>query len=519
MELIMNDIHMDVAKKETTTQLTVEGDINLAEQMPDLECILLKEEKLQLKEAKCSPDHVLVTGNLCLQLLYGTFEEEEKLAKLTGTIPLEETVYLEGIDSADTVDISYRMEEVSVHIVNSRKISVKGVVTLQLKTDGIQTFRAAVDVQGAGASGLEYRSQQLDVTELAVACKDVCHIHQEISIPGGLPNIYRLIWSDVQLSGVDFRPLTDQLMVTGEMNLFILFENEQEDDNISFYETVVPFSQMVDVADCEEGMIADIIWEMGQKDVEVRPDFDGEQRVLSVDIQALMNIKLYKDNRVSLLSDVYSTKGEILLEEKTGSFQKVLLKNSAKSRMKELIELDRDKHILQLIHSQGEAILEDVMITEDGATLTGVLSISCFYVTSDDQMPYASVTKEFPFYYLLEARGIQKASSVNVRVQMTQLSISMPDQMHLEAAILIEVSGLFLEEIDQSIITDIREEPFDKEVMKALPTLAVYVVQPGDSLWQIGRKYYTSVDQIKRLNGLGEDEIIPGQKLIICKEM
>ncbi len=42
-----------------------------------------------------------------------------------------------------------------------------------------------------------------------------------------------------------------------------------------------------------------------------------------------------------------------------------------------------------------------------------------------------------------------------------------------------------------------------------------YVVQPGDSLWLISRKYNTTVDALKRLNGLTSDLIMVGQVLRI----
>jgi len=40
-----------------------------------------------------------------------------------------------------------------------------------------------------------------------------------------------------------------------------------------------------------------------------------------------------------------------------------------------------------------------------------------------------------------------------------------------------------------------------------------YIVQTGDSLWSIGQKFSTTVDVIKKLNGLISDVIYPGQQL------
>ena len=48
-------------------------------------------------------------------------------------------------------------------------------------------------------------------------------------------------------------------------------------------------------------------------------------------------------------------------------------------------------------------------------------------------------------------------------------------------------------------------------------SLVIYFVKEGDTLWQIGRKYYVSVDKIKEVNQLTSEDITPGDKLLIVK--
>lgn len=43
----------------------------------------------------------------------------------------------------------------------------------------------------------------------------------------------------------------------------------------------------------------------------------------------------------------------------------------------------------------------------------------------------------------------------------------------------------------------------------------VYNIQTGDSLWGISRKFNTTVEAIKELNGLSNDTIVAGRTLII----
>jgi LysM repeat protein len=44
------------------------------------------------------------------------------------------------------------------------------------------------------------------------------------------------------------------------------------------------------------------------------------------------------------------------------------------------------------------------------------------------------------------------------------------------------------------------------------------VVKAGESLYQIGKKYGTSIEELRRLNQLKPGQVIhPGQKLVVSK--
>ncbi|MGQ9779377.1 MAG: DUF3794 and LysM peptidoglycan-binding domain-containing protein [Bacillota bacterium] len=50
------------------------------------------------------------------------------------------------------------------------------------------------------------------------------------------------------------------------------------------------------------------------------------------------------------------------------------------------------------------------------------------------------------------------------------------------------------------------------------PSMLFYVVQPGETLWEVARRYTTTVEALVRVNGLAEaDAVAPGTKLLIPK--
>ena len=46
-----------------------------------------------------------------------------------------------------------------------------------------------------------------------------------------------------------------------------------------------------------------------------------------------------------------------------------------------------------------------------------------------------------------------------------------------------------------------------------------YVVKPGEELWDIAKQFYTTSEAIAETNQLEEETLVPGQILLIMKEM
>ena len=73
--------------------------------------------------------------------------------------------------------------------------------------------------------------------------------------------------------------------------------------------------------------------------------------------------------------------------------------------------------------------------------------------------------------------------------------------------------------MEENIISEISLKDLDPEKLKDLPGIVGYIVKEGDTLWQIGKKYYVSIQQLKELNELNTPEVKAGDKLLIVKTL
>ena len=101
-------------------------------------------------------------------------------------------------------------------------------------------------------------------------------------------------------------------------------------------------------------MIPDIRYCISGRNFEVRPDFDGEERGFSMELVLDLCIKLYEEEKVSILSDVYGTEKDVEADVKKGTFRRILVRNNGTCRLNEKIHTEGNPQILQLIHSEGE---------------------------------------------------------------------------------------------------------------------------------------------------------------------
>ena len=69
------------------------------------------------------------------------------------------------------------------------------------------------------------------------------------------------------------------------------------------------------------------------------------------------------------------------------------------------------------------------------------------------------------------------------------------------------------------MITGATVTPMDLQKLQELPGIVGYIVQPDDTLWDIAKKFHTTVGTIISTNELADDQVKRGQRLLLVKEI
>lgn len=516
MDLVKKNIHMDHTKASTVTQLTFDEDMNLPESKPDCNEICFSRGAIETTDVKPFMDEVRVAGNLCYCILYHTEESGCSLVRLEGRVPFEEKIHLEGVRPSDLVQVNGDVEDLTVGMINSRKLNIRSVVTLGLRTDELYDEEITIGIHAK--EPVEYRRSMMDIAQIVIHKKDIFRLREEFPLPANYPNVFQILWNDVTLKDVEFKLMNGRLALQGEARAFILYEAEGDAHDILFFERTIPFSGMIDCQGCREDQMPDIRYRIGQKDFMIRPDEDGEERSIGLEMVLEMNINVYEEEQAEIITDIYGVGCEVNSKCKDTSLQRALGRVNGKLKVIEKVKVrGKSGGILQVMHSEGNVYVEETQNTPEGLEVSGILSVRILFITGEDSMPYSSVEEQIPFQYTLELPGLEKTDISNVQANVEQLQIQLIDGEEMEVKAGLDFQTMAFRPVPVELVEEIETASLDTESWSMLPGMVIYVVKPGDTLWNIGKRYYIPVAQIKSLNNLDSDMIKIGQKLFLVK--
>ena len=199
MELLKKNIRMTWQKAKAVTQITLEEDRNVPDSRPDTESIIQTKGVVRLEEVKSSQGQIHIVGYLEVHILYTAENEAHTLHRLETKLPFDEMLNMEEAQAGDSIDLEKEIEDLNVHLINSRKLSIQAVVTFRASISDLYDAQAAVELHGV--ENLGTKTREIRPLSLTVQTRDILRVREEIPLASNKPNIGEILWENVQLRG------------------------------------------------------------------------------------------------------------------------------------------------------------------------------------------------------------------------------------------------------------------------------------------------------------------------------
>ncbi len=516
MELKKKDIRMQRRSCKNELQITLEDDFNVPDSKPDVERIVTEEGRIEIVETNLLNGKLLVKGILHFDMLYISHENEIPVHSIQGKIEFDEMINMDELQEKNECKVKWKLEDINISLINSRKISVKSLVTLE--ACAWEKYEEPVVIDKEEDIHTPCRYKEMGVTELVITKKDILRIKENFHLPAGKPNINQILYYDILLHGVEMRAQEGKITVRGEMLLFVMYSTQEENSKIVYYEAEQPFFNDISCEDCRENMILQMDTELQSKDVQVKQDEDGEERGMEAEFAMNLDFSLYKDKQLRYLQDMYSLQNQLELKRRKISFRHLVMKSTSQKRINEQVLLETPKNpILQIVHSRGEMQLDEITWKDTGISLEGSIEIRSLYQGEQTEWPIGEIKFSVPFSYEIEGVGQKENKTFEIQPQLEQLSVVLIGGDKVEVKVLVSLETVVFERIEYDMLESVEEGKYDEKYMEQLPDMVGYRVQPQEDMWDVAKKFCTTEEAIRELNHLEDKKIVEGDKILLAR--
>ena len=388
MELKKEDIQILRTKSKASSQVTFDVDYNVPDVKPDIGRMIQNKGEMTVEEVRLNEGHAFLKGKLQADLLY-VGEEDGRIYSLSANLPMEETLNLDGIVNGDKMCLKWEIEDLSIHIIHSRKMNIKAVVTFFASVDELTGVRLPVSLDDETVS---VQKKTMRVLSLVIHKKDTMRLKEEITLVSNKPNIAELLWYTTEVRGLDLRPEENSVKAKGELFIFALYTGDDESGTLQWIEHSIPFNGEVECSGCISEMIPNLEAAVINQTLEVKPDADGEERKLQADVVLELDMKLYREEEHDVIMDAYTPFRQYQTKGRPEMLESLLIRNFSRCRLSDRVTIrETQGKILQICHSQGDVKVDKTQIVSDGiqalsSLLQNTLTNKNEYITVQEEL-------------------------------------------------------------------------------------------------------------------------------------
>ena len=301
-------------------------------------------------------------------------------------------------------------------------------------------------------------------------------------------------------------------MLNATANVKVVYISDIEYSNIEILEHIIPISQIVDVEGVQDDCACDINIEVLNHDIGIRTNDNDENNLLSFECKLSVSAVAFEEKNTNILSDVYS-----IDYESEPKYEKILLPNLAEKlnenyMLKSMVDFD-DIDMSEIIDHSGDLTSLKCFIKDENINFEGKINV-CILAKDIDEIPvYFERLVEFTYEYELKDNTLEAVlCEENVKLKSCQCRLVGKNSVEVIAE--LQINALIYTESKYVSITDIfvdEEKPKEKDKKTAL---TLYYTDDGEELWDIAKKYCTSVDKIRAENELDDNNKLQGRNML-----
>jgi nucleoid-associated protein YgaU len=513
---------------EACQQVIVEGTVNVPNGKPNIERVISVDA--QLNSASVETDvldgKVVVEGEIEVKVMYvaDVPDGDQPVHFMERTIRFSNFVKVPGAKPDDmTVRVKAEIEHIQFDVAGPRAADVRLIVELCAKVTEVVQVEIVTDV--TGPADLQVLRRTLRLEDVIGEDHNQVIIKNDVAVPDEKPNIEEIISVEARVEESEVKIIPNKVIVEGTLFVGILYVAAVEPpaalQPVHFMEARVPFTTFVEVPGAEEGMSVFVRFE-----IEAARGRRKNDRTVTVEAVLDTFVKVTKTQEIEVVVDVFSPSEQLEVHKRTLKVTQVIGEDTAQVVVRDTLTVPNGKpDIEQIYNVKADVSIDETDIIADKVIIEGSIDVETLYVALMEAAPLQPVhfmEHTINFTQFVEIPGATEDMDVDVNAVIEHIAFERVDERTFEVTFVIALTARVIEVIEIEVVVDVIEH---EEVIPPgppmngddpTPSMTIYIIQRGDTLWKIAKRYNTTVDAVINANNIqNPDMLMPGQQIVI----
>lgn len=502
IEVIKENFQSNKLKGTEEVQALVETQIYLSPTKPEIEKLIWVKNKVDILDTRVFKNKLIVTGKMRYDVLYKSPDEERNLHTMDTDVEFTEEIFIEGIDEDMESYIDTKVEHTEWEIFEN-KVDLKSLVNIKADVREIKEFQLANEI--IGQDGLQTLDEKFNYRGFFAQQISFANLQEKVTIDDDLPEIDNILNFHIEVKEQETIITEDRIITSADVLVNIIYYGE---DQIHALEEEFSLNHFIEMEGIDNTFFPKIKFEDVQGNYEIIANELGESKIIDLDIKIKVIGEAHYETLQNLIIDAYSTTDILDIQGEEIELSENIKTMDYKDEVElELGEVDA-LEVLDIetnINNIQKYIEEDIVIDS-------ILSLDIIYI---DRMTgeLSKHSGDFPFRTTIDGN---LESDLDIRLESTVediKTITRKDGLEIIAYINHNIELLKSRKVYG--ITDL-EKGATALNQEDKPSITIYIVQKGDTLWDIAKRYKTTINMVQSLNG-NDQELKPGDKIIIEK--
>jgi spore coat assembly protein SafA len=465
-------------------------------------------------ETETQEGGVMVSGIIHKQLF--VVDEYDKVRHEPEDVPFSVFVDIPGATAAMDAQVDIRILSLDTEVIDGGwKVRQTIVLEIFAKVTSVQQIEVVIDVIG---KDIIVKKELLKVDSVVGEDTEAFTLTPTATLGVTARKIFRIIPS---VRNVTAEVKENTVIVKGVIHKQIFFVNEEEE--VEHVSEDVPFTRAVSIPGARPGMDVQVRVSVVLEDFEL---VDPPSRTLRQTLVVEAFVKVTEVIQLEVVVDVHGRGIEVI--KRLLKVESVVVDVRQKETIRSTVTLD--KKPLKILEVVGQIVNLTAEARTDQIIVKGILHKQIFFVDVHDNL-LRHQPEDVPFTFVKTARGARPGMNVQVRASIVGEIRTKLDGRELEQTAVIDIFAKVTRMVQLEVVVDVirvqpvppkpkppkPKPPKPKPPVPPKPPVQRYIVQKGDTLWKIAKRFGVSLDALIRANPQikNPDLIFPGDVVFI----